>query len=380
MKAQIRDKQALSSISIEGLTSYLQTHKWINKGKWGNRPAIVYTKKRAGRHWDILVPTHTDVADYIRGMAEALEILATIEDRSQLDIFNDLKVAAFFDVIRLRSINGIAQKPISLRRKADLLEDAYGMVAAAARAVESQRAAYRGSPSAEVAEYLDNVRLLPEYDEGYSLALYSHASADIDNKQDSRGNEHNVPFARRAMAKLAQALERAEAAISESAANDAISPFKDAVDYGVSANLCASVANIAQKGKGVEIGIQWAANYPANVPNAKFRFTEDSADILNEVAKFFRVYEPSYGESLRVIRMEREPDESDGRADLLAWRDSRLERVKVEFDKVAYAKVTQALKERKEISLNGDVHRVGDGYELRNPRNLSIIGQEMQPR
>ena len=379
MKAQIRDKQALSSISIEGLTSYLQTRKWINKGKWGNRPAVIYTKKHAGRPWDILVPTETDVGDYAIGMAEALEILATIEDRSQLDIFNDLKVAAFSDVIRLRSINGIAQEAISLRHKADLLEDAYGMIAAAARAVESPRAAYRGGPSAEVAEYLENVRSLPEYGEGYSLALYSQVSESAGNKQNFQENEPDVPFARRATVKLAQALERAEAAISESSANDAISPFKDAVDYGVSANLCASVANIAQKGKGVEIGIQWATDRPANVPNSKFRFTEDSADILNEVAKFFRVYEPSYGESLRVIRMEREPDESDGRADLLAWRDSHLERVKVEFDKTAYAKVIQALKEHKEISLNGDIHRVGDGYELHNARDLSIIGQEMQP-
>lgn len=380
MKAQIRDKQALSSISIAGLTSYLQTRKWTNKGKWGNRPAVIYTKKHARRHWDILVPTDTDVADYARGMAEALEILATIEDRSQLDIFNDLKVAAFSDVIRLRSINGIAHKPISLRGKADLLEDAYGMVAAAARAVESPRAAYRGGLSAEVSEYLEGVRLLPEYDEGYSLALCSHVYESAGNKQDSRGNENGVPFARRATAKLAQALERAEAAISESSANDAISPFRDAVDYGVSANLCASIANIAQKVKGVDIGIQWAADRPANVPNSKFRFTEDAADILNEVAKFFRVYEPSYGESLRVIRMDREPDESDGRADLLAWRDSHLERIKVEFDKTAYARVTQALKEHKEISLNGDIHLVGDGYELRNPRDLSIIGQEMQSR
>ena len=309
-----------------------------------------------------------------------MEILATIEDRSQLDIFNDLKVAAFSDVIRLRSINGIAHKPISLRGKADLLEDAYGMVAAAARAVESPRAAYRGGPSAEVSEYLENVRPLPEYVEGYSLMLCSQVSESAGNKQNFRENEHGVPFARRATVKLAQALERAEAAISESSANDAISPFRDAVEYGVSANLCASVANIAQKGKGVEIGIQWAADRPANIPNSKFRFSEDSADILNEVAKFFRVYEPSYGESLRVIRMEREPDESDGRADLLAWRDSHLERIKVEFDKTAYARVTQALKEHKEISLNGDIHRVGDGYELRNPRDLSIIGQEMQPR
>ena len=382
MKVQIRDKQDLSSISIEGLTSYLQTREWINKGKWGNRPAVIYTKKHAGRSWDILVPTDSDVADYAIGMAEALEILATIEERSQLYIFNELKVAAFSDVIRLHSLNGIAQEPISLRRSADLLDGTYRMVAAAADAVESPRAAYSGSHSSEVTEYLENVRPLPEYVEGYSLALYSQVAENADNKQNFWGNGYGDPFARRATNKLAQALEHAETAISKSVDKD-INPFnKNAVYHGVSANLCASVAKIVKKGKGVDIGIQWATARPAQVPNRDFRFTEDSADILNDAAKFFRdiesSIEPSYGEQLiaHVDRLQWEPnDEFYGRAELLAWRDSHRASIKVKFAKPDYDRVIQAFKDKRKISLRGDVHKVGKTYELRNPRNLAISEQ-----
>ena len=378
MKVQIIDKQALSSISIEGLTSYLQTREWISGGQWGNRPAIIYTKEDVGRSWDILVPTNTDVADYAIGMAEALEILATIEDRSQLDIFYDLSTVGA-DVIRLRSINGIAQEPISLRQNADLLEGTYGMVAAAARAAENPRAVYRGSHSSNVTKYLENVRPLPEYAEGYSLTLYSQMPANTGN---SRRNGRHEPFARRATNKLAQALEHAKAAISESADSVAIdlSPFKNAVDYGVSANLCASVANIVKKGKGVDIGIQWAAARPANVPNSNFRFTEDSADILNDAAKFFRDTEPSdessYGERLiaQVDRLDRGLYRFDGRAALSVWRGSHRARIriKVKFDKPDYERVIQAFQGNRKISLIGDMHRVGKTYELRNPRNLII--------
>lgn len=384
MKVQIRDAETLSTLSIVGLRSYLDSKEWKNEGAWGDRPALIYVKEHAGRSWDILVPTRDTVADYPERMADAVAALAAVEDCSQLDILNNLKFAAFSDVIRLNSMNGIAREPISLRRSADLLDGTYRMVAAAADAVESPRAAYSGSHSSEVTEYLENVRQLPEYVEGYSLALYSHVPADIDNKQGFLGSEYDIPFARRATDKLAQALEHADAAISESVDKDTISPFEDAVGYGVSANLCASVANIVEKGKGVEIGIQWAAALPAKAPNAKFRFPEYSAGILNEAAKFVRETEPStepsYNERLiaKVVRLDREPDEFDGLAVLLPRQGSHRGRIKAKFEKPDYDKVIQAFKDKREISLRGDIHKVGNTSELRNPRNLSIIEQTMR--
>ena len=385
MKVQIRDAEALSKLSIVGLRSYLDSKEWKNEGAWGDRPALIYVKEHAGRSWDILVPTRDTVADYPERMADAVAALAEVEDRSQLDILNNLKVAASSDMIRLRSLNGIAQEPISLRRNADLLEGTYGMVAAAARAAENSRAVYHGKHSSEVKAYLENVRPLPEYVEGYSLTLYSQVPASIGNRRNSRRNGRHEPFARRATNKLAQALEHAEAAISESADSVAIdlSPFKNAVDYGVSANLCASVAKIVKKGKGVVIGIQWAAARPANVPNSNFRFTEDSADILNDAAKFFRDTAPSYDEQLiaQVDSLDRGMHRFDGQAHLLPRQDSQYarKRIKVKFAQPDHDMVIYAFHRNREISLSGDMHKVGNGYELRNPRNLSITEQEAQP-
>lgn len=378
MKVQIRDKQALSSISIEELTSYLQNREWINEGQWGNRPAIIYTKKHSGRSWDILVPTNTEVGDYASGMAETLEILATIEDRSQLNIFYDLS-AVGADVIRLRSTNGVATEPPSLRRSADLLRYAYDMVAYAARAVESPRAAYRGGLSSEVVEYLDKVRPVPVYDAGYSLTLHSPVTADIDRRQEFWDSE-SVPFARRATDKLASALDHAGAAVSEAVSGDSLEPFEAAIKHGVSANLCGSVAELAHRGKGVEIHLGWAGIWPASVPNRKFVFSTHSADILQKAAKFFRVNEPSFDEQItaHVVGLERELHEFDGRADLLAHRDGRLTRIKVEFDKPDYDRIIQAFKDQTEISLRGDIHKVGIGYELHSPSNLIIREQTMR--
>ena len=164
MLVQIRDRTALSSLSIVSLRSYLTSRDWNNEGPWGKRPAIIFAKEYGGRTWEILVPTRDTVADYAENMAESVAILAEVEGRSQLDVFHDLSALLEPTLSRVRSVNGMVhEKPLSLRRSASLLKDAYDMLAASARAVEKPRPAYRGKMSSDVADYLDNVRPVPSH-------------------------------------------------------------------------------------------------------------------------------------------------------------------------------------------------------------------------
>ena len=89
MKVQIRDREALASLKTSNLRSYLQSRGWADAGVWGER-ATVHVKEYAGRDWEILLPLRDTVADYAEVMAETVEILATVEGRSQLDVFDDL--------------------------------------------------------------------------------------------------------------------------------------------------------------------------------------------------------------------------------------------------------------------------------------------------
>ena len=49
-----------------------------------------YTKKYGRRNWEILIPISDDVADYAESMAESIATLATVEKRSQIDVFYDI--------------------------------------------------------------------------------------------------------------------------------------------------------------------------------------------------------------------------------------------------------------------------------------------------
>lgn len=374
MLVQIQDRIALTSLSLVSLRAYLESRGWRNVGPWGSRPAVIYVMEQQGRTWEVIVPNIDTIAGYVENMAESIAILAAVEERSQIDIFHDLS-AEGADVIRLRSANGMAKEPLSLRQNATMLNDAFTLVAAAARAVEKPQATYRGPLSSNVVEYLDNVRPLPGH-QGYELTLHSPVSPEL-NAQEDMGDDFHVPFSRRATLKLADALEHSSIAISGAMGPNPAEGFRQAVFHGVSANLCDAVSNLAKKGEGVEIDLFWAPIRPSSSREHRFQFSRHSADILSEAAKGFRQNEPSFDEQViaHVVHLDRDPDEFDGRALLLATRDERLVRVRVEFDQSVYALAIEAHRDQKTITIDGDVHRVGNNYELRNPRNVRIIPQ-----
>ena len=376
MIVQIRDRDALSSISIVCLRAYLNSRGWTDAGIWGERPITVFAKEHEGRPWEILVPHRDTIGGYAENMAESVAVLAAVEERSELDVFYDL-AATGADVIQVRSANGKARESLSLRQSASMLNDAYRMLEAGARAAEKPRAIYRGKLSADVAQYLDSVHPLPGYAQGYALTLHSPVPVGFERQEDL-GDDFRAPFSRLVTIKLAQGLRQSSEAIERVVSSNTLEPFREAVDSGVSANLCDSVAELAKQGDGIAIDLTWAGVRPSNVADSSFLFSPASADILMEAAKSLRSKEPSYDEQIigLVVRLEKEPPEFEGKATIASVWEGRLTRMNVEFEEGVYDLVISAFRDQTEVSLDGDVHPLGRGYELRNPRNLSVVPEE----
>ena len=89
-----------------------------------------------------------------------------------------------------------------------------------------------------------------------------------------------LPFAVSLTTKLAQGLQHTSAAIERVVVDDTLEPFREAVDSGVSANLCDSIAELAKKGEGISIDLAWAGVRPSTLPESHFQFSPASADIL----------------------------------------------------------------------------------------------------
>ena len=95
----------------------------------------------------------------------------------------------------------------------------------------------------------------------------------------------------------------------------------------------------------------------------------------SSAADFLRRNDPSFDEHLiaHVVKLEKEPNNFDGKAVLLTIRDERLVRIQVEFEQPAYDIVIEAFRNQKFVSLDGDIFPTGSGYKLRHTRNLTFV-------
>ena len=186
MLVQIRDRAALSSLPSTNLRHYLKTHGWKDAGRWGRR-ATIYTKKYGRRNWEILIPLSDTVADYAERMAESIAILATAEDRSQLDVFYDVLEAGSGEAQELvKTINGQKKQAKEAVQKVRQNLAAFPLDRAISEADSLQR-------DGKIEEAIEKWRSIANVSEGIDDALAAHAwffigfllrQRDMENTED----------------------------------------------------------------------------------------------------------------------------------------------------------------------------------------------------
>ena len=374
MDVLIRDAAALRRITPAALQSYLETHGWGRQEVWKRRMAV-WSCEVEGEYRQILVALREYSDAYAVRVAEALSSLAELEQRSQLEVYYDL-IGSGADVIRVRPLNGAGRNGNSLGDAVEMLSYARDLMLAAARAAESPgRPVYRGRASSQVAQYLQGVRALPGYGDGGELTLHSVVRAGYDVQKDL-GDAVAPPFERQVTLALNQYLndsvKMAEAVLggAETALPEEPGSLK------VSANFYDAVAALARQEHGCSIELDWAAVRPSKAPGNKAVFPESYADIFAERAESLRrnspfLNAPVTGEIVGLTREARE--EFDGQAVVLYEMDGRLVGLRVRFDEAAHEEVLRAFRNGLPVSLDGDIHRQGRQYELRNPRNFSVV-------
>lgn len=99
IRVKIIDEEVLSSIDPKKLGAYLIRKGWTlgsvsELGKWYYYPKPYSATKEQRwepKEFEILVPCSNDLIDYKFRMYEMFQVLDEAENRSQLDIWEDLK-------------------------------------------------------------------------------------------------------------------------------------------------------------------------------------------------------------------------------------------------------------------------------------------------
>jgi hypothetical protein len=92
MKVRIEDKEALQALSWKALRAYLDRAKdWQYAEDIPNKAAVYQHTGKGQRLLEVVVPLRNDFADYAARMGDAVGTLARVEDRSELDVYQDLR-------------------------------------------------------------------------------------------------------------------------------------------------------------------------------------------------------------------------------------------------------------------------------------------------
>ena len=370
----------LRRCAISRRLCYEPTSKRRNgfKRRLGAARIVVWSKMFGDEVHEILAPLREQSDVYALRMSEVVTTISETEERSQLDVYYDL-LGAGADVIRLRSLNGVGQSEWSLSDRADFFTCARDLVTAAARAADRPgQAVYRGRVSARVAEYIQSVDSLPGYGSASELVLHSKVPAGY-GVQGDLGDAFKAPFPRRATIALNEGLNEASRAAELVLSGEGIkSSFERAPSYGVNANLCEAIANIASRVHGVGINLSWAIIRPSDTVDAEFRFSESVAEVFGEGAEWLRRRSPFIDAHVtgEIVRLDRESQEEfDGQAVMLYAIDNRPVALNVRFNRSDREDVVHAFRNSIEISIDGDIKRSGQRYSLENPRNFAVLEQ-----
>lgn len=98
MKVDIRDVDALTSVSPAELSAYARTEGWVSAETYGDH-SDVYTRDG---HPEIIVPRTQRLGDYARVVAQLIDIFAAAAEVDQVSLFRDL-ITADRDVITPRA-------------------------------------------------------------------------------------------------------------------------------------------------------------------------------------------------------------------------------------------------------------------------------------
>jgi hypothetical protein len=326
------------------------------------------------------LPKRRDFADFYLRMAEVLKILAKTEARSQLDILRDVQTASA-DLVRLRApARDAADGNLAIDAAVSFVESARDLMLAAACAAIDKRSYFATRKAQQATDYLDRVRMGQTERGSFVLTILSPVPPTLKSKQDALFSvEPPEPYERAVTRTLAQSLATVSSAAETAAAQGDMKPFIDAVQWGVSANLCEAIVKISAVSvdEGVDIAIAWSpSRLIATETLNHIRLQGDAIPLIEEAARLFRETSAIDDFELQgaVIGLARPEGAMIGRVTVAGFIEGQARKVQIELPDIEYAQAITAHEQEAIVVCTGELVKNGRSYRLQNPRQFRLHG------
>jgi hypothetical protein len=381
MKVQILDSATFSTLNPANIEKYLSGKNW-RKSPDSSNDITIWDINIRDNHFRIWLPLSKRFVDYSESISRLVKTVSQSEDRSEIDVLDDLETIAVGDVLRIRTYDEAKKSSTSLPLKEGiaLIEKAKNMTLAAAFATEAKRPVYNISRSNEISTYMNSLRLGQTERGSYKIKIISPLPL---HEQLTIPDLDTYPFERKVMINLMSGLEALYEVSKEMnrKGDFNFAAFQEVVDYGVSANLCEAISSYHGENdyKPIDIDISWSylMHPPKSTPSSMV-FDKNLLHFVSLAAKEFREQSP---ERISI----------EGYVKIL-YKDLKKSRIGKEkitivgtvLDKTRsvhmaiknnedYNLAIDAHKKDREVSVDGILKRSGNYFSLLDIKNFHIV-------
>lgn len=369
------DKQSFEIINPADVAAYLQSTGWQ---KYADKPGYGsnWQKDFQGETAELLLPVDRSIGDYLQRMVDAVRLIATVEQRSVSEALLDLQLTST-DVLRVRfSYADAANGTIPLAQAERLIESTKELFLAAGSAVHSRRAYFATNRPEEVRQFVQSLRLGQSEHGSYVLTVLSRVSPEL--KSDNLFGELELPFERKALVGLNQALIALHEAVDRASTNFTAKVFQDEIQQGVSANLCNALVGMhsenAQPNDQLRFGFTWARTRPIDTPIPRdVTFRAETFSIIKEAARVLKATDPMDDQEIQGYVVKLQQREPGGIATVTTVIEGQPRKVTIELPEDDHKRAIEAYDNRQEISCRGRLTKSGQLWSLKEPGRIHFL-------
>jgi len=389
MRVDILDRDLFGALDPAELERYLSSNNWLEVRRVSGQVSIWEMRNGTGKPHRVWVPCDPQLGDFAVSMERALKSVALAEDRSQLQVLEDLETVGIGDVIRLGTTDEFDRMSGSLPLDSGirLVRQARSMASASACSVLDKRAVHPYRRPSQVVEYMRNLRLGQTERGSYLVKLISPIPHTEGDQLVLPETERLVssPFERQVVEGMMKSLSVLEA-ISQDVLRRGkfyFEPFEEAVPQGVSANLCEAVASTSDDGRysAMEVSVSWS--YALDHPGGQFERVRFPVRAMPHIARAAEQFREENPEEIRlwghVTTLQRSELGEPGTITITGMVEGDQHSVRCMLRGGAYTEAIHAHEEGLQVYVEGLLVRRGNRYVLEHTKSFHIVPPQ-QPR
>ena len=362
------DLLSLRSVTPSALASYARSKGWSKVGTYRSFSDVYGAEDKP----EIIIPRTDSLVDYEAAVSDLIAVFGSVAGRDDRSIYRDLTVADK-DVLRIRVLDA-SPDSLPFETSHALINRTRQMLLSAARSLSDRRRAFSARPTRQVTDYLNSIHLGHTERGSFSILI---VSPSIPPKLVPAGLEVYdgiAPIERRVGERLSESLSAARRA-AEGVVGGNSGAFEDTIAHGVSANLCDSVAELAESVSSFDVSFSWALTRPSDARRGPVPFSRGDAQILREAALNFRSLEPEYDKELSgfVYQLTQEQEQVEGTVSIRANVDGVRRSVVAVLNQHDYRRAVDAHASKSVVYFQGDLEKGGRQFRLLDPKIIDVI-------